>query len=64
MTRLRRAPVPGPPSPAVAPAVADLGAPLPASTDVAVIGGGLAGCALAYYLARRAWTSWCSSAAS
>ena len=29
----------------------DLSAPLPASTDVAVIGGGLAGCALAYYLA-------------
>lgn len=34
------------------PSVADLGAALPDSTDVAVIGGGLAGCALAYYLAR------------
>jgi glycine/D-amino acid oxidase-like deaminating enzyme len=33
------------------PAAADLSAPLPASTDVAIIGGGLAGCALAYYLA-------------
>jgi sarcosine oxidase, subunit beta len=34
------------------PALADLRAPLPASTDVVIIGGGLAGCALAYYLAR------------
>jgi sarcosine oxidase, subunit beta len=34
------------------PSVGDLAAPLPATTDVAVIGGGLAGCALAYYLAR------------
>jgi glycine/D-amino acid oxidase-like deaminating enzyme len=34
------------------PADRDLSAPLPASTDVAVIGGGLAGCALAYYLTR------------
>jgi glycine/D-amino acid oxidase-like deaminating enzyme len=34
------------------PAAASLSAPLPASTDVAIIGGGLAGCALAYYLAR------------
>jgi len=33
------------------PAAGDLTAPLPASTDIAVIGGGLAGCALAYYLA-------------
>jgi len=33
------------------PAAGDLCAPLPASTDVAVIGGGLAGCALAYFLA-------------
>ena len=33
------------------PAAADLSAPLPASTDVVIIGGGLAGCALAYYLA-------------
>jgi glycine/D-amino acid oxidase-like deaminating enzyme len=33
------------------PASSDLGAPLPAGTDIAVIGGGLAGCALAYYLA-------------
>lgn len=32
------------------PAVGDLTAPLPASTDIAVIGGGLAGCALAYFL--------------
>jgi sarcosine oxidase, subunit beta len=35
----------------VLPAAGDLRAPLPASTDIAVIGGGLAGCALAYYLA-------------
>ncbi|HXW79041.1 MAG TPA: FAD-binding oxidoreductase [Acidimicrobiales bacterium] len=34
------------------PADEDLSAPLPASTDVVVIGGGLAGCALAYYLAK------------
>jgi glycine/D-amino acid oxidase-like deaminating enzyme len=34
------------------PSVVDLCAQLPDSTDVAVIGGGLAGCALAYYLAR------------
>ena len=34
------------------PAAADLTAPLPASADIVVIGGGLAGCALAYYLAR------------
>jgi glycine/D-amino acid oxidase-like deaminating enzyme len=34
------------------PGLADLNAPLPASTDVVIIGGGLAGCALAYYLAR------------
>ena len=31
----------------------DLCAPLPATTDVLVVGGGLAGTALAYYLARR-----------
>ncbi len=36
----------------VLPSAADLGAPLPVATDVAVIGGGLAGCAIAYYLAR------------
>ena len=35
----------------VLPAAGDLTAPLPASTDIAIIGGGLAGCALAYYLA-------------
>jgi glycine/D-amino acid oxidase-like deaminating enzyme len=34
------------------PAAGELSAPLPASTDVAIVGGGLAGCALAYYLAR------------
>ena len=34
------------------PAASELAAPLPASTDVAIIGGGLAGCALAYYLAK------------
>jgi glycine/D-amino acid oxidase-like deaminating enzyme len=38
--------------PLVLPTAADLEAPLPAATDVAVIGGGLAGCAIAYYLAR------------
>jgi glycine/D-amino acid oxidase-like deaminating enzyme len=43
----------GPARPALLlPAAADLAGPLPASTDVAVIGGGLAGCALAFYLAR------------
>ena len=34
------------------PANEDLSGPLPAATDVAIIGGGLAGCALAYYLTR------------
>lgn len=38
--------------PPLLPAAADLCAPLPTATDVAIIGGGLAGCALAYYLAR------------
>ena len=33
------------------PAAADLAAPLPVGADVVVVGGGLAGCALAYYLA-------------
>ncbi len=48
-----RAPVgPAHGRPLLLPAVADLRAPLPEGTDVAVIGGGLAGCALAYYLAR------------
>jgi glycine/D-amino acid oxidase-like deaminating enzyme len=46
------APAPLPDRPALLlPAAADLAAPLPASTDVAIIGGGLAGCALAFYLA-------------
>lgn len=35
------------------PGHAELAAPLPASTDVVIIGGGLAGTALAYYLAGR-----------
>jgi glycine/D-amino acid oxidase-like deaminating enzyme len=35
------------------PVAEQLGAPLPASTDVLIIGGGLAGAALAYYLARE-----------
>jgi sarcosine oxidase, subunit beta len=34
------------------PALGDLRGPLPASADVVIIGGGLAGCALAYYLTR------------
>ena len=34
------------------PSAADLAAAVPSSVDVAVIGGGLAGCAIAYYLAR------------
>ncbi len=34
------------------PDAAALRAPLPESTDVLIVGGGLAGCALAYYLAR------------
>jgi glycine/D-amino acid oxidase-like deaminating enzyme len=33
--------------------VGDLSAPLPHATDVLIVGGGLAGTALAYYLARR-----------
>jgi glycine/D-amino acid oxidase-like deaminating enzyme len=36
---------------AVWPQAEVLGAPLPGETDVVVVGGGLAGCALAYYLA-------------
>src|SRR3954469_14358452 len=36
---------------AVWPQAEMLGAPLPGETDVVVVGGGLAGCALAYYLA-------------
>jgi glycine/D-amino acid oxidase-like deaminating enzyme len=38
--------------PLLLPAAADLSAPLATPTDVAIIGGGLAGCAIAYYLAR------------
>lgn len=34
----------------LAPLASELSGPLPATTDIAVIGGGLAGCALAYYL--------------
>lgn len=38
--------------PPLLPSASDLSAPLPAATDVAIIGGGLAGCAIAYYLAK------------
>ncbi len=38
--------------PLLLPPAEHLRSPLPASTDVLVMGGGLAGCALAYYLAR------------
>jgi glycine/D-amino acid oxidase-like deaminating enzyme len=33
------------------PSATELSAPLPAETDVAIVGGGIVGCALAYYLA-------------
>ena len=46
------------------PAASDLTAPLPVETDVAIIGGGLAGCALAYYLAKAGRDVWSSSEAS
>jgi sarcosine oxidase, subunit beta len=38
--------------PLLVPAAEDLATPLPDRADIVVIGGGLAGCALAYYLAR------------
>ena len=43
---------------------AELAQPLPASTDVLIVGGGLAGTALAYYLARARGRSACSSSAA
>lgn len=38
--------------PVVRPRVEDLNSPLPSECDVLIVGGGLAGCALAYYLAK------------
>jgi glycine/D-amino acid oxidase-like deaminating enzyme len=43
--------VPVPEHPLLVPNLKDLRAPLPNSSDVVIVGGGLAGCALAYYLA-------------
>src|SRR5262245_55940647 len=60
--RCRSARSPTTPSPTTAssrsmpdawPSAADLEAPLPRDTDVLIAGGGLAGCALAHYLARE-----------
>jgi len=45
-------PTPAAPPRLLVPRAADLTGPLPRSTDVAVVGGGLAGCSLAYDLAR------------
>ncbi len=38
--------------PLLLPSAADLAAPLPSESDVVIVGGGLAGCAVAYYLAK------------
>ena len=52
------------PAPAAGSAAGELREPLPASTDVLIVGGGLAGTALAYYLAASRRRGACSSSAA